>query len=148
MKMQSIIIATVTLFFMSCYSLNKIKRISFKFYEGSSMRNAKLKIPKWISIKKLKADAENGTENQYWYADSSVFYITNKNGTLNYSLIRKQDGSYSKQFMSDSVSLAGVDEKGYCWREIKYRGLFYGYTNVPLTRKIFFDDALGSIDIK
>jgi hypothetical protein len=148
MKIQSMIMATVILLFMSCYSANKIKGINFKFYEGNSMKNAKLKIPKWASIKKIKADAESGTENQYWYADSSVFYITDKNGTLNYSSIRKQDGSYSKQFMLDSISLTGVDEKGNYWREIKYRGLFYGYSNVPLAKRIFFDGALSSVKIK
>lgn len=148
MKIQSMIMASVIFVFMSCYNLGKIKGTSFKFYESGSMKNAQLKIPKWASIQKIKADAESGAENQYWYADSSVFYITDKNGTLNYSSIRKQDGSYSRQFMSDSISLAGIDERGNYWREIKYRGLFYGYSNVPLTKKVIFDDALGSLKIK
>ncbi len=148
MKIQSMLLTTLFLISIGCYSLKRIKPVNFIFYEGASQRKMKIKIPQWMSIIKIKADAESGTENQYWYKDSSVFYITDKNGTINNFSIRKQNDSYSKEFMSDSISLSGIDEKGNCWREIKYRSLFYGYANVHLINKSIFDDALNLIKIK
>lgn len=147
MKLYLFIFGAIFLFY-SCQSSNKLRTIHFDSYAGKNVLNAKLKIPVWSSIKKISADAENGKENQYLYADSSVFYITNKQGTPNYSVIRGQDDAYSKQFISDSLSLTGIDEKGNYWREIKYLNLFYGYKNVPSNKKQVFDKVLSTLKIK
>ena len=147
MKLYLFIFGTIS-FLSSCQSSNKLRTVHFDSDAGKNVLNAKLKIPAWTSIKKIKADAESGKEDQYLYADSSIFYITNKQGTPNYSLIRGQEAAYSKQFMSDSLSLTGIDEKGNYWREIKYLNLFYGYKNVPLNKKQAFDEALSTIKIK
>jgi hypothetical protein len=147
MKAYLFILGAISLL-CSCQSSNKLRTVHFNSDAGKSLLNAKLKIPAWASIKKIKADAESGKENQYLYPDSSVFYITNKQGTPNYSLIRSQENAYSKQFMSDSLSLTGIDEKGNYWREIKYLNLFYGYKNVPLNKKQLFDEALRTLKIE
>jgi hypothetical protein len=103
-------------------------------------------IPKHSKLVKITAGGE-GEEYRYQYSDSSLIYLSDLSGsiTINEPLIRKQKGVYNKRFEKDSISFDGINEKGTYWKEIKYKGAFYGYSNVPPIKKQYFDDAINSV---
>lgn len=128
------------------------KKIVFRHYETLDYKQTEkkysLKVSKGYEYKGLKAGGEAGMEQQYWYKDSSVIYITDFGGTLNEMKIRNQEGAYSKRFMNDTASFSGTDEKGNYWKEIKNGKVLYGYANVPPEAKSVFDEALNSVRYK
>ncbi|WP_164714154.1 hypothetical protein [Chitinophaga rhizosphaerae] len=108
-----------------------------------------MQVPNEFSLTKISTGGE-GQEHRYWYPDSSLIYISDASGntTVNERLIRLQNGAYSRKFLSDSIILSGIDEKGYYWREVKYKGLLYGYFNVSPEKKQLYDNAMLSIKYK
>ena len=60
-------------------------------------------------------------EKQYWYSDSSVFYITKAKGLtlINAENVRAIPGAYSKLLLTDTISLQGIDSKNLYWKHIK-----------------------------
>ncbi len=70
-------------------------------------------IPRDYIFEGIRGD--NDEEYRYWYADSSVFFITTFNNTLNY-LNTRETGAYYERFeaihVNDSLTLGGKDIKG------------------------------------
>lgn len=137
------------LLFSSCTISNKVKRIKFKYYEGTRSHKVIVQVPNGFSLTKISTGGE-GEEHRYWYSDSSLIYISDAKGntTVNDQLIRKQEGAYSRKFLSDSIMLKGTDERGNYWQEVKHKGILYGYSNVPPEKKQIYDDAILSIKYK
>ena len=131
--------------FTSCATMKETNKISFVYYDGSKKQKIIMNIPKGSKLIKITAGGE-GEEHRYWYGDSSVIYLSSLRGsaTLNELLINRQQDNYNKRFMSDTASFAGTDEKGNYWKEVKNRSLFYGYSNVPINKKIIFDEVITS----
>ena len=142
---RSLILTIPFILVVACSTMKGMRRISFKYYSNSQQQKIVMLVPKHAKLTKIIAGGE-GEEYRYKYADSSIIYLSDLNGsiTINESLIRKQDGAYNKRFVKDSASFEGVNAMGNYWREIKYKGAFYGYSNVPPTKKQLFDDAISS----
>ena len=125
------------------------KRVTFIHYELIDYKQERVKyyfkVPKGYQFRGIKADAEAGSEQQYWYTDSSVIYVTDFGGTINEANIRNQENAYGKRLVSDSISLNGTDSKGNHWKEIKYKGVLYGYSNVPKDKMQIFEKAIASV---
>jgi hypothetical protein len=123
-----------------------MKRVSFKYYSNSQPHKIIMRIPNHSKLVKITAGGE-GEEYRYQYSDSSLIYLSDLSSsiTINEPLIRKQEGGYNKRFETDSIAFEGVNEKGNYWKEVKYKGAFYGYSNVPQVKKQFFDDAINSV---
>lgn len=137
------------LLFASCTTSSKAKRIKFKYYEGERSHKVIVQVPNGFSLTKIYTGGE-GEEHRYRYSDSSLIYISDAKGntTVNEQLIRQQDGAYSRKFLSDSIMLKGTDEKGNYWQEVKYKGILYGYSNVPPEKKQLYDNAMLSVKYK
>lgn len=107
-------------------------------------------IPKYHDHQILKADAESGVEDIYWYRDSAAFYISTFKGgsSLNYYNIRNLKGAYSERFLRDSINLNGIDSKGKYWREYKYKNIYIGYCNVKAKDHLLFDNSFDSLVFK
>lgn len=137
------------LFFASCATSIKAKRIKFKYYEGVRSHKVIMQVPNGFRLTKIYTGGE-GAEYRYWYSDSSLIYVSDAKGntTVNERLIRQQDGAYSRKFVSDSIMLKGTDERGNYWQEVKYKGVLYGYSNVPPEKKQLYDNAMLSVKYK
>lgn len=131
--------------FASCTVMRGASKISFTYYKGSKKQKLIMNIPEGSKLIKITAGGE-GEEHRYWYEDSSVIYLSSLTGsaTLNEPLINKQKDNYNKWFMSDTAVLAGTDEKGNYWKEIKNGLLLFGYSNVHIGKKAIFDAAISS----
>lgn len=142
MKIALIVLA----FFMSCTIMKETSKISFAYHDSSGKQKIIMKIPKGSNLIKITAGGE-GQEHRYWYKDSSVVYLSSLRGsaTLNAYLVNRIMDDYNKMFMSDTASFAGSDEIGNCWKEVKKGDLLYGYSNVPISKKTIFDEAITSL---
>lgn len=135
--------------FSSCVTIKDAGTIKFKYYEGMKSHKIIMQVPKDFKLIKIYTGGE-GEEHRYWYSDSSLIYISDAKGLTSYNeqLIRQQEGAYSRKFLSDSIMLKGTNEKGSYWEEIKYKGLLYGYSNVPPDKKQLYDNAMSSVKFK
>lgn len=147
--MRSSIIIIFLVFFFSCVSLNNTKKIKLKYYEGVIGHKITMNIPEGYKLIKINTGGE-GEEHRYWYFDSSLIYLSDASGivTVNEQSIRKQEGAYYKKIMTDSIILKGVNTSGNYWAEVKYKGLLYGYSNVPPNKKQLYDSAIQSVKYK
>jgi len=148
--MKFLVISIILFLIFGCYSIKNIHKETFNFNDNGRNHKLVINIPKCYSFERIKANAEYGREERYWYKDSSVIYISDlKSGsTLNYSNIRGQKNAYAKRFEFDTITLSGINKFGKYWKEIKYNQLFYGYSNIPANEKKLFDHALSSGKIK
>src|SRR5690606_23425848 len=122
-------------------TMKETKKITFDYHDANSEKQKIImNIPRGSKLIRITSGGE-GVEHRYWYSDSSVIYLSSISGnaTLNELLINKQQESYNKRFMSDTVSFSGIDEKGKYWREVKHGNIFYGYANVHPEEKNVFD---------
>ena len=148
--MKKIILYIFAIFvFDGCTTERKIKFIHYE-YNGLNQKKTKcfLYVPKNYQTVTLQAGGEEGTEQQYWYSDSIVVYITNMGSSINYNNIEKQEGGLHKQFMTfineDTLTLNGKDKKGLLWKEVQMKDISIGYANVPPEKEIAFDLVLKS----
>lgn len=140
---------------ISCKNTANLTAVKFKTIlnnsDGKSKKvNVSMKIPHNYTIKSYFAGNEWNAK-EYWYADSSVIYITSEKGihTLNYENVRRIKGAAATRFLSkDTMSLTGKTQKNLYWKDIKLKELNIGYTNVPKNKKELFDKALESIKKK
>ena len=110
-------------------------------------------VPKGYKLTILRAGAEAGTENQYLYHDSSIFYISDFGSSLNEENIRIcghaiEKGTYiwhHRYSTKDTLTLNGKDQNGLFWKEIVIGQLNVGYINVNAKKKPSFDKALNSL---
>lgn len=146
MTRNFLILILLSSFVMSCIHE---KKLLFRHYEMQGLKSVAVEysfsMPKGYSVKALQADAEAGSEQVYSYPDSSLIYITDFENTVNIGNIRDQVKAYSDRFFSDSISLEGTDQRGKFWREIKYHGVFYGYSRASSVRKMQYDFLLESV---
>ena len=49
--------------------------------------------------------------------------------------------------MADSLCLSGLNNRSRYWKEIQYKDVCIGYTNVPERRKALFDESLATFKI-
>lgn len=137
------------LIFASCSVSSEIKRIKFRYFEGVKSHKVTMQVPNEFNLTKISTGGE-GQEHRYWYSDSSLIYISDARGstTVNERFIRMQDGAYSRRFQTDSIILMGTNENGNYWQEVKYKGIHYGYSNVPPEKKQLYDNAMLSIKFR
>jgi hypothetical protein len=134
---------------LSCTTIQKGQRVKFNYSFHGNSRVVKMSIPKSAKLIKITAGGE-GEEHRYLYADSSMIYITSMQGTgtINEPFIVQDQAMYNQRFSSDTATMNGIGENGNYWKEVKYNNVFYGYSNVPLAKKAFFDEALSSVKVK
>lgn len=141
MKMAFILLTCIS----ACAVIKQTDKASFVYHIGTHKQKVVMNIPKGARMVKITAGGE-GEERRYWYADSSVIYISSLTGsaTLNTLSINSDQRDYNRNFVADTASFAGMDEKGNCWREVKKGYLRYGYANVPIQKKEIYDLAITS----
>lgn len=84
----------------------KLSSINCNVDEGKGRTNVNGLIPKYRRGIRIKAGGEDGGSYLFWYKDSAAFYVsTLRTVGKNYDNIRNQNGSYGKQFTSDSIAL-------------------------------------------
>lgn len=88
-------------------------------------------------------------EYRILYEDSSVFYISNDiwNGSqLNRSnLYNAGITGYTKKNILDTLTYHGLQKDGRYWKETFWGEVVLGYSSVPPSRKVVFDNAVSSI---
>lgn len=143
--MRLFILIVLGLFFASCSTINKTSRVTFKYYNKGSHKLI-MKVPSEFNFIKISTGGE-GEEHRYWYKDSALIYVSDAKGntSFNESLIRIQDGAYTRKFLSDSIILKGIDGKGNYWQELKYKGIILGYFNISADKKALYDSVFLSI---
>jgi|694.fasta_scaffold103699_2 hypothetical protein len=105
-----------------------------------------MSVPYSEKVLKINAGGE-GYEYRYTYPDSSLIYITSilGVGTVNDTFIKQRIDYYNKKIFSDSILMSGTTGNGNYWKEIKYYGVYYGYSNVSLERKRLYDSLFNFI---
>ena len=126
--------------------MKAVQHIKFDYSNMGKKKVIEMDIPKSTKFVKITAGGE-GKEYQYMYPDSSLIYITDMSGTstINEYLINKNQSDYNKRFSADTASFEGIKDDSTYWKEIKWFGLFYGYSNVSLNKKRIYDSALSSV---
>jgi hypothetical protein len=145
-KIIRIHLILIPIIYLSC-SVNFGKRYQFQ----SSKRGEffKYEIPKGaVNERIISGDHEKTKE--YWYPDSSVFYITTFHNTYNYDYMRSQ-GTYYERFIAimnnDTITLEGTTGNGLYWRDrLLEDGVTVGYSNVEKANKEKFDQAVNSFE--
>jgi len=116
------------------------------------------------------SSGETEREHRYCYEDSSfIFYISdylyNPNtenielmgdSIYNYRFQNKQllesiYEQYGKEVLfnlPDTLELSGESSNSLCWRDILVGNISFGYVNVPINKKKFYDHCLDSYSIK
>jgi hypothetical protein len=152
MKNYSIIILFLAISCMPNYS-----RTSFTHYLSDVNQQKKIKysidIPDGFILKTIKAGGEVGTENQYQYSDSSVFYISDFKSSMNEQNIRSEGYSskkieYAMEAVGsnyDTLILSGKNKNGFYWKEILIGKICVGYFNVTAEKKYSFEKALNTL---
>lgn len=129
--------------FVSCVSHRLTK---FQPYKKGSIY--KFIVPQgFLEEKRFSGCHEYSQE--YYYPDSSVFYVTTFENTHNYEEIRKQN-TYADRFSAfrsgDTITLEGIDGRGLYWKDrLLIGGLTIGYSKVPTDKKSDFDKSILSI---
>ncbi|HNS12469.1 MAG TPA: hypothetical protein PKM97_07605 [Bacteroidia bacterium] len=127
------------------------KTIRYKSYDRDANKTAvyTLQIPKGYKLFTWTGD--HVRQQEYWYSDSSVIYLTNNLGSnaINESNIRQQEGAYAKRFQAflsnDTITLSGVDSIGKYWKEVKLQKICLGYAGVENEKLEIFERALTLI---
>jgi hypothetical protein len=129
--------------------MQAVQHIKFDYTNAGNKKTIEMEIPKSAKLIKITAGGE-GKEYHYLYPDSSLIYITDMSGagTINEQLIDKNQDNYNKRFSADTASFEGIKEDSTYWKEVKWYKLFYGYSNVPLSKKNIYDKVLSSVKYK
>ena len=124
---------------LSCCSYKNLSLVTYKTkYTLNILRGYELtKFSDYHGIKEYYAT----------YPDSSVVYLTaEKGGIANADKLSKYGSNISlKMLIADTLTLHGIDKKGFYWREQKMADIIVGYYNVPEVRKREFDTYLESL---
>lgn len=102
-----------------------------------------------LGYQEKRYSGDHEYQQEYWYPDSIVFYVTTFRNTYNYEQIRQQ-GTYYDRFealnSNDTITLKGQDEKGFSWKDkLDGNGVTIGYSNVPPDRLDEFNKAVASL---
>lgn len=134
------------------------QRVMFEHYESEGDIQKKvryhLNVPKNYRLVTFHASGEAGREQQYWYPDSSVIYITSMEGlpTINHDNIKKQKAASVNRFGAfingDTITSSGIDQRGYLWKDIMLNNVSVGYANVRPENESVFDAVLNNIHKK
>ncbi len=146
------------LFFFSCFvvlgcnAVNSYKKIIFIHREGNTKVKYILKIPNDFTLKIVHVEGEERYEKQFWYNDSTVFYISDLFHNINYGNIKEDEGEYAKDFkaycLNDTITLKGKNSNGFAWLNKRIGSVCIGYNNAPSDIKNVFDKAMQSLLIK
>lgn len=105
-----------------------------------------MNIPRDYSFKGLSGSSEK--EQQYWYADSSVLYMTEFINSPNYDVLKNlvSDWALSEAYRNrDTMNFSGRNSLGLYWRERKLRHVAVGYKNVRPEKVVMFDKIIDDI---
>lgn len=143
--MKNIYYFILLIILVSCVSQNQIIK---KFQPIKCGHKYKFNVPKGYTYE-MRIAGDHEYEQQYYYPDSSVFYVTSSNNTSNYEEIRVQ-GTYHDRFdalyKGDTLLLKGIDKCGLYWKDrLLESGVTIGYSNVSSNRKNEFDKCVLSI---
>ena len=142
------IISICVIFICGCGAQDK-GLFEFKPIKGGLAYRFKAPVG-YLEKKYLRGDNESQIE--FWYRDSSVFFVTTFKNTYNYEEIRKQ-GTYYDRFKAlnsgDTITLQGIDENGLRWKDkLIGKGIIIGYSRVLPDRLAEFERAVSSIKKK
>lgn len=143
--MKKVLFFIILIASVSCVSQKQGQTI-FQSVKGGD--KYKFSIPKgYIDEKRFAGDNEYSQE--YYYSDSSIFYITTFRNTTNYEEIRKQE-TYYQRFNAlnegDTITLKGINDHGLYWKDRLLKGgVTIGYSNVNSNSKSEFDKSVMSI---
>ncbi|GGH70108.1 hypothetical protein GCM10011318_11830 [Phaeocystidibacter marisrubri] len=119
-------------------------------------QDVSVEFPKPKDAKELIAIG-HGKEYQYWFSDSSVFYITTEltSNTLNFNqleyMVRESEYNevpYPSMSIMDTIVQSGHDKHELIWKEVGlFRGqLRYGYLNVRPENEVEFNQYLCNVE--
>jgi hypothetical protein len=142
--MKNIICFCFVAIFLACGVHNKQILVFEPVKGGVSFT---FKIPDGYEERRYSGD--NKHQQEYWFKDSSVFYLTTFRNTYNYEEIREQ-GTYYDRFealnFGDTITLSGNDKKGLNWKDkLIGGGVTVGYSRVPSERLEAFENAVLSV---
>ena len=129
---------------LSC-KIYRERVIKFKPYKSDCEYS--FLVPGGYQEKRILGDHEY--QQEYWYSDSIVLYITTFRNTFNYEIMREQ-GVYYDRFEAlnsgDTITLKGTNKTGLYWKDkLIENGITIGYSNVPSEKIGEFDKAVLSI---
>ena len=112
-----------------------------EYYES-----VKIDIPKHKKKQVFLASAEAPVDYIFWYKDSAAIYVSTEIGSsfINTEIPHNQDSLSSKWFFSDSITISGINYKGFLWKEHKVKGIHIGYINVRPRDKKMFDRSIDN----
>lgn len=141
-------IALITLLF-AC-GINSVGRLlSFEYEEGRLSRKVLLRLPPGFTSEIHNYDDDGAREQQYWYKDSALLYIAFVGETNNASrfISRNASGTAGKKIVN-GLSVSGVDDDGYHWKEVRIEKITLGYQHVSEADLERFNQALSTVKMK
>ncbi len=143
--MKQTILYYCLLLVSACSVSGQMEKTSYKVEQKGKVKEYTFHIPKGYKFNGWTGGYEN--EKQYWYSDSSVFYITKAHGlpSINYENIRDVEGANANRMLLDTLTLEGKDKQGLYWKDIKQSNFSYGYSRVPTDKKEIFEAIIKEI---
>ena len=144
--MKKVFFYILPIAFVSCVS-HKQGLKKFQPIEGAD--KYEFIVPQGYAEEKRFAGGREYFSQEYYYPDSSVFYVTTFSNTPNYEEIRKQ-GTFYERFDAlnegDTITLSGVNEQGLYWKDrLLTRAVTIGYSKVPFNKISDFEKGISSI---
>lgn len=142
---SGIILYCCLLLISACSAFGQMEKTSYKVEQKGKIKKYSFHVPKGYQLNSWTGGYEN--EKQYWYPDSSVFYITKEHGlpSINYENIRAVEGANANRMLSDTLTLQGKDKQGLYWKDIKQIGFSYGFSRVPGEKREIFEAIMKEI---
>ena len=137
------LVLMIIVVFLSCANNRIVEEVKYQPVKGKVAFC--LRVPIGFRLQKIEGSHE--LEQQYWYPDSSVLYVTNDRtvSVINYDRVYGLgDVYYARQFECDTMTVSGVN-RGLHWKDRKYGEVTIDYAHVSEEKTKLFDSALESI---
>ena len=124
----------VTTLIISCAFNPGMRRKEFVFHEDNQRHRIILQLPKKITDEITLMDHIGNKEQQFYYSDSSLIYVT----------------FFSKNFLNQRTKTIkdGKDPDGRLWKQIQFENFEIGYRFVNPLYIDKYNDAVTTIRIK
>ncbi|HKP31472.1 MAG TPA: hypothetical protein VJT83_02045 [Chitinophagaceae bacterium] len=111
-----------------------MRRKVFVYHEDDQKHSIVLQLPKKIADEITLMDGIGNKEQQFYYSDSSLIYVT----------------FFTKSFLNSATKTIkdGKDPDGRAWKQIQFENFEIGYRFVNPLYMSKYDDAVSAIRIR
>ena len=134
MRQIAVIFSFLIPMILSCAAADGMRRKEFVYHEDNKRHSIILQLPKRIADEITLMDHIGNKEQQFYYSDSSLIYVT----------------FFSKNFLNSKTKTIkdGQEPNGKLWKQIQFENFEIGYRFVDPMYKHKYEYAVSAIRIK